>query len=130
MRLTRIHLEGSLAPGAELPLASAGAYHVARVLRLRAGAALLVFDGAGHEYEAEIIEVQGDAVRVRLGKETSPETESRLHITLVLGISRSERMDWALQKSTELGVRSIVPVLTARSVVRLDEKQAKEKRSE
>lgn len=127
MRLTRIHLEASLSPGLELSLSSAGSYHVARVLRLRTGAPLLVFDGAGHEHRAEIIDVQGDAVRVRIGEETSPHTESPLRITLVLGISRSERMDWALQKSTELGVSSIVPVLTARSVVRLDDKQAAKK---
>ncbi len=127
MRLTRIHLEESLSAWAELALSSAGAYHVARVLRLRAGAALLVFDGQGHEHEAEILEVQGDDVRVRIGKETSRQTESPLRITLVLGVSRSERMDWALQKSTELGVSAIVPVLTSRSVVRLDEKQAAKK---
>lgn len=127
MRLTRIHLEATLSAGAEMPLSASGAYHVARVLRLRAGAALLVFDGAGHEHEAEIVEVRGDEVRIRIGKETSHRTESPLRITLVLGVSRSERMDWALQKSTELGVSAIVPVLTARSVVRLDEKQAQKK---
>lgn len=127
MRLTRIFLDAPLSSGADMALSAAGAYHVARVLRLRAGAALLVFDGAGHEHEAEITEVQGDAVRVRIGKETSHRTESPLRITLALGVSRSERMDWALQKSTELGVSAIAPVLTSRSVVRLDEKQAAKK---
>src|SRR5690606_36726694 len=73
------------------------------------------------------VDVQGDGVRVRLGKETSRRTESPLRITLVLGISRSERMDWALQKSTELGVAAMAPVLTGRSVVRLDDKQAAKK---
>jgi 16S rRNA (uracil1498-N3)-methyltransferase len=127
MRLTRIHLDAPLQLGAELPLSSAGAYHVARVLRMRVGASLLVFDGLGHEHEAEIVALDGDTVRVRIGKATSRQTESPLRVTLVLGVSRSERMDWALQKSTELGVSAIAPVLTARSVVRLDDKQATKK---
>lgn len=127
MRLTRVYADAPLAEGAEVKLPSSGAYHVARVLRLRAGAPLLLFDGEGREFAAEIVDVKGDDVLVRTAKETSRRTESPLRITLVLGVSRSERMDWALQKSTELGVAAIAPVLTSRSVVRLDEKQAAKK---
>jgi 16S rRNA (uracil1498-N3)-methyltransferase len=127
MRLTRVYCEGPLAAGAELKLPAAGAYHVARVLRMREGATLNVFDGAGQEYQAEIARVAGDAVTVRLGDPASAASESPLKITLVQGLSRSERMDWTLQKATELGVAAIAPVLTARSVVRLDDKQAQKK---
>ncbi len=108
-------------------LPAAGAYHVARVLRMREGAPLSVFDGAGGDYQAEITSAAGDRVTVRLGAHTPGTAESSLRITLVQGVSRSERMDWTLQKATELGVASIAPVLTARSVVRLDEKQAEKK---
>ena len=100
---------------------------MSRVLRLRPGAALLVFDGAGNEHHAEISAVNGDKVTVRIGERVHGTPESTLHITLVQGISRSERMDWTLQKATELGVSVIAPVLTARSVVRLDDKQAHKK---
>ena len=69
----------------------------------------------------------GDRVRVRVGARAAGLPESPLRITLVQAVSRGERMDWTLQKATELGVRTIVPVLSARSVVRLDEKQAAKK---
>jgi 16S rRNA (uracil1498-N3)-methyltransferase len=127
MRLNRIYCEGPLKVGAEVPLPSAGAYHVARVLRLREGAPLAVFDGKGGEFRAEIASIETDKVTVRLANQTPGTAESPLRITLVQGVSRSERMDWTLQKATELGVSAIAPVLTARSVVRLDERQAAKK---
>jgi 16S rRNA (uracil1498-N3)-methyltransferase len=129
MRLTRVYCEGPLATGAEVELPAAGAYHVARVLRMKEGAALRVFDGAGQEYQAEIARAAGDSVTVRLAEPAAAANESPLKITLVQGVSRSERMDWTLQKATELGVAAIAPVLTARSVVRLDEKQAQKKQA-
>ena len=129
MRLNRIYCGGPLASEATLLLPAAGAYHVARVLRMRAGAPLIVFDGKGNDYQAEISQVDGDAVSVRLGSQMPGIGESPLRITLVQGISRGERMDWTLQKATELGVAAVAPVLTARSVVRLDEKQAEKKQA-
>jgi len=127
MRLNRVYAAQPLATGAEVTLPEAAAYHVARVLRLRPGAALALFDGAGGEFHGEIVAVEGDQVRVRVGARAAALRESPLGITLVQGVSRSERMDWTLQKATELGVRCIQPVLAARSVVRLDERQAEKK---
>jgi 16S rRNA (uracil1498-N3)-methyltransferase len=127
MRLNRILCEGPLATGAEIRLPAASAHHVAKVLRMRPGAALGVFDGAGNEYAAQIVRIEGNAVTARLGDRIVSAGESPLRITLVQGVSRSERMDWTLQKATELGVSAIAPVLTARSVVRLDDKQAQKK---
>ena len=129
MRVNRIFCEGPLSTGAQVTLPSAGAYHVVRVLRMREGAPLRVFDGTGGEYLAEIARIDGDAVVVELGAQAQATTESPLRITLVQGVSRSERMDWTLQKATELGVAAIAPVLTARSVVRLDTKQAEKKQT-
>jgi len=127
MRLTRIYSEGPLTSGAVVSLSAAGAYHVARVLRMRPGAPLIVFDGSGMDFPSEIVDVAGDQVSVRLRSQTPATGESPLRITLVQGISRGERMDWTLQKATELGVIGVAPVLTSRSVVRLDEKQAAKK---
>jgi 16S rRNA (uracil1498-N3)-methyltransferase len=124
MRLSRIHADGPLATGNTVRLPTAGAYHVSRVLRLRPGAALIVFDGRGGEYRAEITRLEEGDVEVRVGAFSPGTAESSLHLTLVQGVSRGERMDWALQKATELGVAVIVPVLTARSVVRLDDQQS------
>jgi 16S rRNA (uracil1498-N3)-methyltransferase len=129
MRLNRIYCDGPLTGGTETDLPSAGAYHVARVLRMREGAPLSVFDGSGHEFRAEIVKVDGDRVTVKLGDAVPGTAESPLKITLVQGVSRSERMDWTLQKATELGVAAVAPVLTSRSVVRLDEKQATKKQA-
>jgi 16S rRNA (uracil1498-N3)-methyltransferase len=127
VRLTRVYVGEPLATNADLQLPEAAAYHVARVLRLREGAAILAFDGSGSEYRCEILAVTGDRVLVRVGVKTPGLPESPLRITLVQAVSRSERMDWTLQKATELGVRTIVPVLSARSVVRLDARQAARK---
>jgi len=127
MRLTRIHLAAALATSSELLLPKNAANHVVRVLRLREGAPLLVFDGKGHEYRAELISVDGGKATIRIGEQLSVSSESPLRITLIQGVSRGERMDWTLQKATELGVTSIAPVLTARSVVRLDDKQTEKK---
>jgi len=127
MRLNRVYTDGPLITGGEVMLAEAAAYHVSRVLRLRAGAPLVLFDGTGTDYRAEIAAVEGDRVRVTVGERTAGLRESPLAITLVQAVSRGERMDWTLQKATELGVRRIQPVLSARSVVRLDERQAASK---
>lgn len=133
MRLNRIFCESplseSMSAGAAVTLPAASANHVARVLRMRQGALLTVFDGSGHDYHAEIVHVAGNKVTVQLHGQSLNTTESPLRITLVQGISRGERMDWTLQKATELGVAAIAPVLTARSVVRLDEKQAEKKQA-
>ncbi len=127
MRLTRIHADGTLSPGAEVSLPTAAGHHISRVLRLKEGAQLIVFDGSGGEYRAIISGVANGEVRVAL-KEFMPDTaESQVRLTLVQGISRGERMDWTLQKATELGVAAIVPVLTTRSVVRLDDRQSLKK---
>ena len=127
MRLNRVYCDRTLAAGQQVELPESAAYHVARVLRLRAGAPLVAFDGSGHDYRCEIVAIEGDTVRVAVGERTPGLRDSPLGITLVQAVSRSERMDWTLQKATELGVRAIVPVISARSVVRLDERQAERK---
>jgi 16S rRNA (uracil1498-N3)-methyltransferase len=130
MRTTRIFCDaGPFTTGTEVQLPVAGAYHVVRVLRMREGTSLNIFDGNGAEFQAEIAKVDGERVTVTVGNRASVTAESPLRITLVQGVSRSERMDWTLQKATELGVTAIAPVLTARSVVRLDEKQAQKKQA-
>jgi 16S rRNA (uracil1498-N3)-methyltransferase len=127
VRLSRVYCAGALEAGTEVALPAAAASHVARVLRLRAGAPVVVFDGRGSDYACEITAVEGDRVRVRVGEATDGRRESPLAVTLVQAVSRGERMDLTLQKATELGVRAVVPVLSARSVVRLDERQAEAK---
>ncbi len=127
MRLTRIHVDGLPAEGALLPLAPRAAAHLTRVLRLKAGAKIAVFDGGGHEHDATIEALRGDRVDIRIGAARQTPPPSRLSITLAQGISRGDRMEYAIQKATELGVTRIVPLFCERSVVKLDERQAERK---
>ena len=98
------------------PTASA---HLLRVLRLRVGAALTLFNGRGGEYPAELTGTDKGGARVRIGAFDSVERESPLQLTLLQGIARGERMDLIVQKATELGVNSVVPLSCEFSVVRL-----------
>jgi 16S rRNA (uracil1498-N3)-methyltransferase len=116
-----------LRPGHEAELAADASHHVLKVLRLRVGDSLVVFDGAGNEFAAEIASTTRSRVAVRLFDPRTPIAESPLRITLLQAISRSDRMDLTLQKATELGVHAIVPLLATRSVVRLDAEQAERK---
>ena len=127
MRLTRVYVEAPLAAGKRLVVEGSAANHITRVLRLRSGDALTVFDGSGGEFGARIEEFRKDSVVVAVEDHRPLERESPLPLTLAQGISRGERMDWVIQKATELGTSRIVPLFTKRSVVRLDEKQADRK---
>lgn len=127
MRLTRVHVARPLVSGQRVRLQGSAASHITRVLRLRVGAALIVFDGGGGEYEANIETTHGGEVLVAVGARADTERESPLPLTLAQGVSRGERMDLVVQKATELGVSHLVPVLTERSVVRLTAQQSDRK---
>jgi 16S rRNA (uracil1498-N3)-methyltransferase len=127
MRLTRIHIDAELQIGQSLTVDGSAGNHITRVLRLRAGDGLTLFNGRGGEYGGRIEEMHRDSVRVSVLEHRNEERESPFHLTLAQGISRGERMDWVVQKATELGVSRIAPLFTERSVVHLDEKQAAKK---
>ena len=124
MRTIRVYVEQALQPGTPATLDEAAAAHVTRVLRLRSGDSVTLFDGRGSEFSARIGTTARRGVVVEVLEAHAIDRESPMPLTLVQGISRGERMDLVIQKATELGVRRIVPVLTARSVVRLDGEQA------
>lgn len=127
MRLTRVYLDAPLGAGARVTLAGGAARHVTRVLRLRPGLPLTLFNGEGGEYDATIEALEGEKVVVGVGEARAVERESPLDLTLAQGVSRGERMDLVVQKATELGASTIVPVLTERSVVRLGEPEGRRK---
>jgi 16S rRNA (uracil1498-N3)-methyltransferase len=116
---TRLYCDLALSPGAEIVLPESAARHAVTVLRLQVGDTLNLFNGAGGEYQASLIAVNKREARVRLIEFHAAERESPLAITLALGISAGERMDYSLQKATELGVTAIQPLATERSVVKL-----------
>jgi 16S rRNA (uracil1498-N3)-methyltransferase len=108
-----------LSPGAEIALPETAARHAVTVLRLQVGDTLSLFNGEGGEYRATLVAVSKREARVRLTQFQATERESPVDITLALGISAGERMDYSLQKATELGVSAIAPLATERSVVKL-----------
>ncbi|MBN8728581.1 MAG: 16S rRNA (uracil(1498)-N(3))-methyltransferase [Xanthomonadales bacterium] len=125
MRIPRIHVPQPLAPGVEVELPPQAGEHVARVLRLEAGHPLRLFHGDGSEYAAELASLARRRVTARvLEAVPAPDRESRLSITLGQGIARGEKMDWILQKATELGVARVVPLITGRTEVKLDAERA------
>jgi len=129
MRLTRVYVDAVLEPGARLTLTGGAAGHLTRVLRLRPKAPLTLFNGRGGEYTASIERVRASEVTVAIGEHAPIERESPFPLTLAQGVSRGERMDLVVQKATELGVARLVPLLTERSIVRLDEEQSDRKSS-
>jgi 16S rRNA (uracil1498-N3)-methyltransferase len=122
--LPRIHCDLRLGPGAQFSLAPEAAQHVGKALRLKAGDALTVFDGRGGEYEATIQRIEKDRVDVKVGAWHDVEAEPRLQVGLVQGLPEADKMDWIIQKSVELGVAWIQPVICDRSVVRLSGERA------
>ena len=127
-RIPRFHIAAALHSGMQLDFPDEAAHHAARVLRLRTGEAVTLFDGKGGEYEAHIVAIGRSGVRVAVGTHHQRERESPLSITLVQGLSSSDRMDFIIQKAVELGVAAIQPVLTAKSVVRLSNERGAAKR--
>jgi 16S rRNA (uracil1498-N3)-methyltransferase len=129
MPIPRIHCELKLGPGAQFALAPEAAQHVAKALRLKAGDALVVFDGRGGEYEATIQRIEKDRVDVKTGAWREADLEPPLAVGLVQGVPEADKMDWIIQKATELGVAWIQPVTCERSVVRLSGERAARRES-
>lgn len=121
MRVSRMYVSLPLADHQRLTLDDECAHYLRTVLRLRRGAELVVFNGRGGEYPATVAEAHRDGVSIELGAQVAVERESNLQTHLGLGISRSERMDLAIQKAVELGVSRLTPLITERCVVHLDE---------
>jgi len=119
MRITRFYCPELTAKDEVFSLPDVAHRHAVQVLRLKQGDSLRLFNGAGLEIDAELELVSKRESSVRLGKPLTVDNESPLNITLIQGISRGERMDYAIQKAVELGVNRIIPVVTQRCNVQL-----------
>jgi 16S rRNA (uracil1498-N3)-methyltransferase len=119
VRTPRIFTAQPLREPGRFELEPEPSHHLLHVLRLGPGAALQLFDGSGAEYAASIAEVSRKQVAVEVLELLHREPAAALSISLMLGISRGERMEFALQKAVELGVSEIQPLFTARCQVKL-----------
>lgn len=124
MRWFRSHVDLPLQPGLSVALPDASRQHLGKVLRLREGDAVTLFNGDGHDYPARLIGAGPSLSAQVLSRDEPPAREAQLRITLVQALARGEKMDWILQKATELGVARFVPVSSQRSEVRLDGERA------
>ncbi|MDH3553903.1 MAG: 16S rRNA (uracil(1498)-N(3))-methyltransferase [Gammaproteobacteria bacterium] len=128
MTTTRLFIDDDLRSGQELRLGSEKTRYVGRVLRLRVGDSLAVFNGRDGEFGATIYTLGRSAAGLLIGERVDSAAESPLKLHLVQGVSRGERMDFVIQKATELGVKRISAVLTQHGIVRLDATRAAKRR--
>ena len=128
--MPRIHHPFPLQPGQTLDLPPEGARHV-QVLRLQPGDALTLFGDpvAGGEYDATVQRMGRSEVQVHVGTHHATEREPARQVHLVVGMPANERMDWLVEKATELGVASVQPLMTERTVLRLKGERADKKQA-
>ncbi len=119
MRIPRIYTPEPLVSGSTIELDDNAFNHSIRVLRLKDGAPIILFNGQGGDYEGELCEVEKKRASARIGQHHARESESPLNITLGQCISRGEKMDYTIQKAVELGVNTIVPLFSERCGVKL-----------
>ena len=124
----------ALASGAEINLPAGAARHV-QVLRLQPGAPLVLFGatsareaaGPGGEFDATVLEMGRSTVRVRVGSHHATDREATRRVHLAIGVPANERMDWLMEKATELGAAGVQALMTERTVVRLDGERARKR---
>ena len=124
MRNSRIYTDQPLTAGAAVTLGEQQSHYLGRVLRLPVGAAVTLFNGDGNDYAASISAIDKRSVTVSIDSAAAVQTESPLAIHLGIAISKGERMDFVMQKATELGVSAITPLISERVEVRLSGERA------
>ena len=126
--MPRFHCPVPLTLGAEIDLPATAARHV-QVLRLQPGATITLFNGEGGEHSATILRMGRSDVGVRIDAHQGVEREPQRAVHLAVGMPANDRMDWLVEKATELGVASIQPLHTAHSVLRLSGERATKKQA-
>ena len=119
MRIPRIYTTQALVVGSSIDLDEGAARHLTSVLRMTVGQELILFNGLGGEYSAQLTLAKKGKASATVTGFTDSNRESPLQLHLAIGISRGERMDWIVQKATELGVNQITPLFTSRCEVKL-----------
>lgn len=119
MRISRLYIDAPLAEQQSITLGGERLNYIANVLRLKAGTEISIFNGQGGEYLAVITDISKRSASLDIKVFSENNIESPLFITLAQGISRGERMDFTLQKATELGVNRIIPIFSQRCTINL-----------
>ena len=127
MRIPRIFTDQPLSSGANLALTGSAARHLSSALRMSAGQEITLFNGLGDEFSATLTATAKSQVDVILGECRQIDRESPLKLHLAIAVSRGERMDWIVQKATELGVSEITPLFSERTEVKLNGERLEKK---
>jgi 16S rRNA (uracil1498-N3)-methyltransferase len=125
--MARFYVPHPHVDGGVLRVEGTEARHIRKVLRLKAGDPVTIFDGSAKEYDGCIVELGPSFVLVRVEKACSPQKDSPLEITLAQSLLKGEKMDYLIQKATELGVKEIVPFFSSRSVPLLERSKRQER---
>ena len=129
MAISRIYQNIDLQAGAQIELDAQASHHLARVLRAKISDTVTIFNGRGGEFVSVIENISKKSVQLRIGEFNSREAESSLNLYLAQGIARGEKMDYIIQKAVELGVKKIMPLMTERGSVKLNDER-REKRAQ
>lgn len=127
MRIPRVHVQNGLFCPALVQPSGDARNHLLKVLRLQEGDRVVCFNGDGYDYHGRLARDGSGHLQIAIESKTEPRTESPLDITLVQSVARGEKMDFILQKAAELGVKKIVPAVSERTEVKLDQER-KERR--
>jgi 16S rRNA (uracil1498-N3)-methyltransferase len=129
MRIPRIYVNESLSIGSEFVLPKDATRHLISVLRVKVGQSVTIFNGEGGEYTGSLINANKNNSTISINQFLAVERESKLKTHLAIGVSRGDRMDWIIQKTTELGVTEITPIFTERTEVKLSGSRLEKKLS-
>jgi 16S rRNA (uracil1498-N3)-methyltransferase len=127
--IIRFYVDAPLRAGGNSTLSEESAHHAVHVMRLREGDEVILFNGRGGEYAARVASIQKLRISLDVLQQRAVERESPLQMTLIQGISSSDRMDYTVRKAVELGVTAIYPVLATRSVARPKGERADNRRA-
>ena len=119
----RFYQPGHYETGKIFSLNNKNSGHIARVLRLKQGTEIILFDGKNTCCQASLLEISRKSVEIKVGTVSYINNESPLKIHLLQGLSKGDRFDWVVQKAVELGVHSLSPIISARNVLKLDDKR-------
>lgn len=123
MRINRVYQSINFTVGETITLDKAASLHMAKVLRIKVGTNIELFNGDGNRYQSVVVEIERNRVSVNILNQSIVVTESPLRLHLFQGISRGDKMDLTLQKGVELGIKSFTPLITKRCGVKLDQKR-------
>ncbi len=126
-RISRIFVDAALAIGQRIALPPDASGHLLRVLRMEVGDHCILFNGDGNDYSAILVATERRIAEVEITDVSTPNNESPLRISLLQALARGEKMDWIIQKSVELGVSAVVPLISERTEVKLGGERAEKR---